>query len=221
MRSDNFAFLEVRVKLSQTDGPPLGKRPSGLCQLCFLLGQPIVLNRRQAGAAIEGVLLQRLVPIDRLAVDTHGYTDVAMGRARLLGFNLCPRLAMLRERKLYVATDQYVPKALRAVAVRIPLKTLHANWDELLRLAASIREGWCSASQVLARFGSDAQGDPLYQAAVSFGRLVRTQYLCQYFVDPTFRNAIRRVLKPWRIGPSAAAVDQTLRDRSQAWPKSR
>ena len=176
--------------------------------------QPIILNQRQAGAAIEGVLLQRLVPIDRLAVDTHGYTDVAMGLARLLGFNLCPRLAMLRERKLYVASHGYVPKVLRAVAIRIPVKTLHAHWDELLRLAASIREGWCSASQVLARFGSDAQGDPLYQAAVTFGRLVRTQYLCEYFVDSTFRDAIRRVLnhgesvhqlqrsiRPYAIGP--------------------
>lgn len=176
--------------------------------------QPIILNRRQAGAAIEGVLLQRLVPIDRLAVDTHGYTDVAMGLARQLGFNLCPHLAMLRERKLYVAADQYVPKALRAVAVRISLKTLYAQWDELLRLAASIREGWCSASQVLARFGSDAQGDPLYQAAVTFGRLVRTQYLCEYFTDAGFRDAIRRVLnhgesvhqlqrsiRPYAIGP--------------------
>ena len=65
--------------------------------------QPIVLNRRQAGSAIEGVLLQRLIPISRLAVDTHGYTDVAMGLAKLLGFSLCPRLAMLRERRLYVA----------------------------------------------------------------------------------------------------------------------
>jgi TnpA family transposase len=176
--------------------------------------QPVVLNRRQAGAAIEGVLLQRLMPIDRLAVDTHGYTDVAMGLALLLGFSLCPRLAMLRERKLYVAAGQYVPKALRAVAVRIPLKTLHEQWDELLRLAASIREGWCSASQVLARFGSDAQGDPLYQAAVTFGRLVRTQYLCEYFVDSKFRDSIRRVLnhgesvhqlqrsiRPYAIGP--------------------
>jgi TnpA family transposase len=176
--------------------------------------QPIILNKRQAGAAIEGVLLQRLAPIDRLAVDTHGYTDVAMGLARLLGFNLCPRLAMLRERKLYVAPNQYVPKVLRPVAVPIPLKTLRTHWDDLLRLAASIREGWCSASQILARFGSDAQGDPLYQAAITFGRLVRTQYLCEYFADPTFRDAIRRVLnhgesvhqlqraiRPYAIGP--------------------
>lgn len=176
--------------------------------------QPIILNRRQAGPAIEGVLMQRLMPIDRLAVDTHGYTDVAMGLAKLLGFSLCPRLAMLRERKLYVAADQYIPKPLRAVAVRLSLKTLRNHWDELLRLAASIREGWCSASQVLARLGSHAQGDPLYQAAVCFGQLVRTQYLCEYFVDPAFRNAIRRALnhgesvhqlqraiRPYAIGP--------------------
>jgi TnpA family transposase len=154
--------------------PNAGKR----VQWGIAWDQPIVLNRRQAGAAIEGVLLRRLMPINRLAVDTHGYTDVAMGLAKLLGFSLCPRLAALRERKLYVATGQYVPKPLRAVAVPIPMKILHTHWDELLRLAASIREGWCSASQVLVRMGSDAQGDPLYQAAVTFGRLVRTHYLC-------------------------------------------
>ena len=68
--------------------------------------QPIILNQRQAGAAIEVVLLRRLVPIDRLAVDTHGYTDLVMRLARPLGFNLCPRLAMLRERKLYIASQQ-------------------------------------------------------------------------------------------------------------------
>ena len=92
--------------------------------------------------------------------------------------------------------------------MRISLKTLYAHWDELLRLAASIREGWCSASQVLARFGSDAQGGPLYQAAVTFGRLVRTQYLCEYFVDSDFRDAIRRVLKH---GESVHQLQRTIR----------
>jgi len=170
--------------------------------------QPIVLNQRQAGAAIEGVLLQRLVPIDRLAVDTHGYTDVAMGLARLLGFKLCPRLARLRERKLYVPTNCNVPKPLRPIAVLVSLKTLNAHWDELLRLAASIREGWCTASQILGRFGSDAQGDPLYQAAVTYGRLIRTQYLCEYFMDAEFRAAIRRVLNH---GESVHQLQRTIR----------
>ena len=46
--------------------------------------QPIVLNERQAGAAIEGVVRQEHIEITQWAVDTHGYTDFAMMLARLL-----------------------------------------------------------------------------------------------------------------------------------------
>jgi hypothetical protein len=38
--------------------------------------------------------------------------NVAMGLAKLLGFDLCPRLAMLKERKLYVPTKLAIPKEL-------------------------------------------------------------------------------------------------------------
>ena len=68
--------------------------------------QPIVLNERQAGVAIEGVELHNRaedrIRISLLAVDTHGVTNVAMAIVKLLGFDLCPRLRDLRERKLFV-----------------------------------------------------------------------------------------------------------------------
>src|SRR3546814_7824965 len=37
--------------------------------------QPFVLNERQAGVAIEGVVRQESIETSQLAVDTHGYTD--------------------------------------------------------------------------------------------------------------------------------------------------
>ena len=43
--------------------------------------------------------------IERIAVDTHGYTDFAMDLARLLGFDLCPRLKSLNDRLLHVPVD--------------------------------------------------------------------------------------------------------------------
>lgn len=43
--------------------------------------QPILLNERQAGAAIEGVICDERLETSLLAVDTHGYTDVAMAIA--------------------------------------------------------------------------------------------------------------------------------------------
>lgn len=59
--------------------------------------QPIVLNERQAGVAVEGIE-QHNSAVDRirislLAVDTHGYKDPAMSIAKLLGFDLCPQTA--------------------------------------------------------------------------------------------------------------------------------
>jgi TnpA family transposase len=64
--------------------------------------QPMVLNERQAGAAIEGVVRDEHLETAQLAVDTHGHTDVAMALARLLGFDLCPRLKALKDRHLFL-----------------------------------------------------------------------------------------------------------------------
>ena len=70
-----------------------------LDQWGILYDQPIVLNRRQAGPAIEGALRQQHVDrIERVAVDTHGFTHFAMALAKLVGFDLCPRLAKLKKR---------------------------------------------------------------------------------------------------------------------------
>ncbi len=75
--------------------------------------------------AIEGVIRQEKLETSQLAVDTHGYTDLAM---------------------------------------------------------------------TLARFESAAQGNPLYEAGVQLGRLLRTAFLADYFVNDAFRNELRRVL---------------------------
>ncbi len=57
-----------------------------LDQWGILYHQPIVLNRRQAGAAIEGALRQRQVgQLERVAVDTHGFTHFAMALAKVVG----------------------------------------------------------------------------------------------------------------------------------------
>ncbi|UUZ76098.1 transposase [Polaromonas sp. P1(28)-13] len=81
------------------------------------------------------------------------------------------------------------------------LKHIHAGlerkgWDELLRLAASIRSGRVSANVALQRFGSAAQGDPVHRAADQLGRLLRTLFLCDYFSNTAFRRGDPHNPKP-------------------------
>jgi TnpA family transposase len=156
--------------------------------------QPIVLNKRQAGAAIEGAIRQSLFNVDRVAVDTHGYTDFAMAISKLLGFDLCPRLAHLSERKLFVPRGIAVPKNLEPVVERTAIKSITKGWDGLIRVAASIEEGWCSATLALDRYGSDAKGALIYNAGNALGKLNRTLYLCDFFSNPNFRKVIMYVL---------------------------
>lgn len=156
---------------------------------------PIVLNERQAGPAIDSVLHQKEFDVERLAVDTHGYTEFAMAIAKLLGFSLCPRLARLAERKLYVPKSADVPDGLRDMVVpSISLKSIVEEWDNLVRLASSIDTGHTSATVALARFGSAASDSPTYRAGLHLGRLIRSVYLCDYITSEELRRTIHRIL---------------------------
>ena len=90
-----------------------------LDQWGIIYDQPIVLGQRQAGPAIEGMVRQTAAAeIERLAVDTHGYTDFAMALAKLLGFDLCPRLKSLRERRLHIPPGMRVPDEIESIVER-------------------------------------------------------------------------------------------------------
>lgn len=157
--------------------------------------QPFVLNERQAGVAIEGVLRQERMETSQLAVDTHGYTDFAMMLARLVGFDLCPRLKELKQRHLFVPRGMDIPAEIAAVCdASIDIDLIEKHWDTLVHLAASVMNGNASAVAALARFGSAARGEPVYEAGVQLGRLLRTAFLADYFVKTSFRQELRRVL---------------------------
>ncbi|MGH7462385.1 MAG: transposase, partial [Longimicrobiales bacterium] len=165
----------------------------------IIYDQPIVLNDRQAGPAIEGVVhyndSNERVRLSLLAVDTHGYTNVGMAVAKGLGFDLCPRLRDLAERKLFLPRSLEAPEGLDQVLVRdVSLKAIRSGWDEYLRVVASVRSGRVSANVLLHRFGSAARGDPVHRAADQLGRLLRTLFLCDYFSNPEFRREIHTIL---------------------------
>lgn len=165
----------------------------------IVYNQPMVLNERQTGVAIEGVMRHNETRADggllRLAVDTHGYTNVGMTVAKLLGFDLCPWLRNLSERKLYLPRGIAVPDELAsAVSLDISLKAIREGWDGLLRLVASIHSGRVSAIVALQRFGSAAQGDPIHRAADHLGKLLRTLFLCDFFSNAEFRRELRTLL---------------------------
>jgi TnpA family transposase len=201
LASSDMMSLETRQRVWQARLDPRRQTPSVGIYSHVLAGwgifhaQPIVLNERQVGASIEGVLRQEAIEIVQLAVDTHGYTDFGMAFAHGPGLDLCPRLKALKDRHLFLRHGHEVPQILQPnCEASLDLSQVPLHWDKWVHLIASAYSGHTSAINVLARFGSAARGDPLYEVGVVIGRLLRTIFLADYFVNPGFRRELLRVL---------------------------
>ncbi|AOR81164.1 Tn3 family transposase [Novosphingobium resinovorum] len=74
-------------------GPAVGTYTHVSDQWAVIYDQPVLLNERQAGVAIEGALKQKLCELQRLAVDTHGFTYFrdGCGQAPRLRSRTAPR----------------------------------------------------------------------------------------------------------------------------------
>ena len=190
-----------------------------LDQWGIVYDQPILRNRRQAGAAIEGALRQRhVLELERVAVDTHGHAHFAMALAKLTGFDLCPRLARLKTRKLYLPRGLDVPENLRPiVAQTVSRRAIVRGWDGLARFATSVREGWLPATEALERFGAAARGDLVHAAGDALGKLLRTLYLCDYLGSPAFRDEILALLNK---GEAVRSLQRAIQQGPLPEPRS-
>jgi TnpA family transposase len=82
-----------------------------------------------------------------------------------------------------------VPESLRPIVVQtVSRRAIVRGWDGLARLASSVREGWCPATEALERFGVAARGDLVHTAGDALGKLLRTLYLCDYLGSPALRR---------------------------------
>jgi hypothetical protein len=135
-----------------------------------------------------------VLPIEEHTTDTHGYTETISGAYDLLGLRFAPRIRDLDRQRLYrhgtppnVETGELLKHKLRP-------KLITPYWDELLRLAASLRHGWAPASLLLARLQAGSRRNPLAHALQEYGRLVKTNFVLDWLADQELRARVGRQL---------------------------
>jgi TnpA family transposase len=118
-----------------------------------------------------------------------------MAIAKAVGLDLCPRLATLGERKLYLPRGFAVPEILAPISRPcVSARTIAKGYEGFLHVAASIRHGWCPADWAIERFGVAATGAAIHQTGESIGKLLRTIYLADYLSNAVFRRTIHALL---------------------------
>lgn len=79
--------------------------------------------------------------------DTGGYTYHVFALCKMLGFQFSPRIRSITEQYLFTVEPTIVDASLQhLIKGQVEVELIKQNWDEMRRLAASIRHGAVSAS---------------------------------------------------------------------------
>lgn len=135
------------------------------------------------------------LPIAEHAVDTHGFTEVVFSLFSLLGLRFSPRIRDVGDQRLYGTEGVAPPKGSPSIfKAKINEKLILKHWDDTLRVAASLKMGWVTASLLVSRLQAKPRKNSLTRALQEYGRLQKTLFLLRYTQDTDLRKRINRQL---------------------------
>jgi TnpA family transposase len=127
--------------------------------------------------------------------DTHGFSEQLFGLCYLLGFQFMPRIKDLKDQQLYKVSRMTSYGPLDPVfRATVDLGLIAEQWDQLVRIAASLRHRTAPADVVLKRLAGGAPSDRLAKALTALGRVLKTIHLLRYVQDTDLRHQIQRQL---------------------------
>jgi len=151
---------------------------------------------RESAYVIDGLMHNDVVKSDIHSTDTHGYTEAVFGLTHLLGFSFAPRIKGVGKQTLHIFKPKQQADASWVIR---PDKTtneavIRDNWDDLLRLVATIKLKENTASDIFRRLNSYSRQHALYQTLKAFGQIIKSMFILRYIDDLALRQAIEKQL---------------------------
>ncbi len=156
---------------------------------------------RDSMFVLDGLLEQQtsLNPLE-LMTDTAGVSDVVFGLFWLLGYQFSPRMADIGESRFWRMDTTADYGCLNGIARnRINSKLFANNWDDMLRVAGSLKMGKVSASELIRSLLRSKRPTTLTRAIAEAGRISKTIYQLNYVDIEAYR---RRILTQLNRGES-------------------
>jgi TnpA family transposase len=126
--------------------------------------------------------------------DTAGYSDLVFGLFWLLGYQFSPRLADLGDTRFWRLDPHADYGPLNGLARhRLNADRIARHWDDLLRVAGSLKLGAVSASQLIRSLHGRAGGgrpSELARVISELGRVPKTLHLLAFVDDEAYRRRI-------------------------------
>jgi TnpA family transposase len=123
--------------------------------------------------------------------DTAGYTDLVFCLFDLLGMQFAPRLRDLGDQQLYrLSRQQQTGHLAPRFKGTIQQGFILRHWDDMLRLAGSLKRGWVTASLFISKLQAYPRQNVLTRALQEYGRLGKTLFILRYLQSTDYRRRI-------------------------------
>ena len=164
----------------------------------FLFHSTVISSsEREAAYVIDGLMHNEIVKSDIHSTDTHGYTETIFGVTHLLGFSFAPRIKNIKKQLLYSFKNKkhYESLDYKILPNRyVKKEIIKENWEDVLRVIATIKLKEVTASQLFKRLSSYSKHHPLYRAIKAFGQIIKSIFILKYIDNMPFRQAITKQL---------------------------
>jgi TnpA family transposase len=155
--------------------------------------QAISCAPREANYVLDGILENdTILKIREHTSDTGGFTEPLWGLCLLLGIDFMPRLKDLSDQVLY-RVDRGADYGPLAPLLRNTIDTaiISEQWDQLVRIAASLKDRLTPAHVVMQRVINSSPADRVAKALTALGRLAKTIHILRYVHEEPLRRAIQ------------------------------
>ena len=154
-------------------------------------------GERESAYVIGGLMHNEVVKSGIHSTDAFGFSELAFGVSHLLGFSYAPRFKNLKRQRLYIFKGR---KGVDRSAGKIKPagyaddEVVVEQWDDILRLIATIKLKEVTASDLFRRLNSYSKQHTLYRALKAFGQIPKSLFILRVIDDPVLRQAIEKQL---------------------------
>ena len=116
--------------------------------------------------------------------DTAGYSDMIFGLFALLGFQFSPRIANDKGTKLWrIDSDADYHELNTLSQNKINLTLIQTYWEEILRVAGSLKSGKVNATELTKALQRNGQPTELGKAITEYGKVYKTKHQLIYISE--------------------------------------
>ena len=167
----------------------------------------------EAPYVLDGLVLGAgNLPLHEHYTDTGGATNHVFALCHLLGFRFAPRLRDIGDRKLGSIAAPSTYKGIENLMGRtIKTAAIEADWDDIVRIVASIKDGTVAPSVILRKLAAYKRQNRLDFALAELGRIERTLFTLDWLEQPELRRACQAGLNKGEARHTLAAAIYTNR----------